>query len=42
MRIMITYLTGNTSGDNNDLDTLESLVELVCGVAIDLVGFDTT
>ena len=31
-----THLAGNTSGDDHDLDTLESLVELVGGVAVDL------
>lgn len=42
-----TYLAGNTSGDDHNLDTLESLVELVGSVALDLSrdnerGFVTT
>ena len=31
------YLTGNTSGDDDDVGALEGLVELVCRVAIDLL-----
>ena len=30
------YLARNTSRDDNNLDTLEGLVELVSGVALDL------
>ena len=30
------YLAGNASWDDNNLDSFESLVELVCGVAYDL------
>jgi hypothetical protein len=30
------YLAGNTSGDDNNLDTLKRLVELVCGISSNL------
>ena len=31
-----TYLAGDTSGDDNNLDTFEGLIKLVCGEALDL------